>query len=70
VISFDQDFGEIYHKQNNRYIGVIVLRIKNQTVENANKVLTDYFTYYGEQQTLENKKTLVIIKDNSIRIIK
>ena len=39
IITFDLDFGEIYHFRESSKIGIIVLRLENQTPENVNLVL-------------------------------
>ncbi len=39
IVTFDLDFGEIYHFAERGQIGVIVLRLDDQTVESVDRVL-------------------------------
>ena len=69
IVTFDLDFGEIYHAREEGKIGVIVLRLKNQTPESVNSVLKNFIQ--NSQGRLEkNQKSLIVIKEKSIRFIK
>lgn len=67
IITFDLDFGEIYYFSERGKIGIIVLRIKDQTVESVNKTLDKFFHNVANNINLEN--SLIIIDENKIRII-
>lgn len=43
IITLDLDFGEIYYFYTPRDLGVIVLRLKIQTVEEVNRILERFF---------------------------
>ena len=67
IITFDLDFGEIYYFSERGKVGIIVLRIMDQTVESVNKVLDKFFQ--KEAKNIDLEKSLVIIDDNKIRIV-
>jgi len=69
IITFDLDFGEIYHTKESGKIGVMVLRLENQTSNNVNFVLKQFVS---ENKSLleKNTKSLIVIKSNSIRFVK
>src|SRR3989344_2542575 len=54
IVTFDYDFAEIWYFKKKGKIGVIHLRLKDQTVENVNVVLKDFFV----KSKLENKKII------------
>jgi len=67
IITFDLDFGEIYYFSERGKVGIIVLRIMDQTVESVNKVLGKFFQ--KEAKNIDLEKSLVVIDDNKIRIV-
>ncbi len=67
VITFDLDFGEIYHSREKGKLGVIVLRLEDQTVQSVNRVLARFFN--NEAAALDMDRSLVIISEHRIRII-
>ncbi len=66
IITFDLDFGEIYHFKEKGKLGVIVLRLENQTVESVNKVLYKFFKTQAKSVDLDN--SLVILEEDKVRI--
>ena len=68
IVTFDLDFGEIYYYREKGKIGVVVLRLKNQTVESVNFILGNFLHQYL-QKLEQNPHSLVIIKPNSARFI-
>jgi|SRR3972149_700351 len=68
IVTFDLDFGELYHSENFRKPGIIVLRIQNQTVENVNKALSSLLSNY-QNKINKNQLMLIIVKENSIRFV-
>ena len=68
IITFDLDFGEIYHSRESGKIGVIVLRIENQTSKNVNFVLEE-FILKNMDKLNKNKTSLVVIKRGNVRLI-
>ncbi len=69
IITFDLDFGEIYHRSEQGNVGIVVLRLKNQTPENVNYVLGQFLSQNTEKLK-ENLQSLIIIKDKNIRFVK
>jgi len=67
VITFDQDFGEIYHFKEKGKFGAIVLRLEDQTVESVNQLLGEFFT---QQQEIDLENSLVILEKGKVRVIK
>ena len=43
IITFDLDFGELYHFRERGQLGVIILRLEDQTVESVNAALARFF---------------------------
>lgn len=68
IITFDRDFGEIYHFREKGNVGVIVLRLENQTVESVNAVLARFFV--GQAETIDLDTTLVMLDEHRVRIIR
>ncbi len=66
IITFDLDFGEIYFTRERGRIGVIILRLADQTVEAVNRVLTAFFA--KEASSIDLSRSLVIIEERRIRI--
>jgi len=69
IITHDLDFGEIYHFKEEGKFGILVLRLKNQTVESVNKVL-DKFLKKQIIQKQRLTKSLIILTETSYRIYK
>ena len=67
IITFDLDFGEIYYFSERGKVGIIVLRIGNQTVESVNKALDRFFK--KEAKNIDLEKSLVVIDEAKIRIM-
>lgn len=68
IITSDLDFGQIYHFDKSNKLGVIVLRLSNQTVENVNEKLKRFFKEYQDDSSLPT--TLVVIEDKRYRFYK
>jgi predicted nuclease of predicted toxin-antitoxin system len=66
VITFDLDFGKIYHRWERGRFGVIVLRLEDQTVESTNRVLGQFFATLGATTPLE--RSLVVLDGERVRI--
>lgn len=67
LITFDLDFGEMYYFGSKDKLWIIVLRLKNQTVESVNKSLKRLIA----SKILEKSKiknTLIILDETTIRI--
>lgn len=66
IVTFDLDFGQLYHFREEGKIGVVVLRLKNQTVGATNAVLGRFFKdFKGKENQLQNG--LVIVGEDRYR---
>ena len=71
IVTFDLDFGEIYHFREKGKIGVIVLRLQDQRVESVNKTLYKFFNFYtGYKDKFDLNRALIILEEEKIRINK
>ena len=68
IVTSDLDFGQIYHFNNNSSLGVIVLRLNDQTIEHVNNILKNFFLEFKENKTLST--SLVVIEDTRYRFYK
>ena len=68
IITFDLDFGEIYHFSKNK-IGVIILRLEDQTVESVNKVL-EKFLQTKDVKRGKEENLLVVLTEHFVRFYK
>lgn len=67
IVTFDLDFGEIYHFAARGQIGVIILRLDDQTVESVNQVLDAFLTSIAGDIDLD--KSLVILDEHRARVV-
>ncbi len=66
IITFDLDFGQLYHFREEGKVGVVILRLKDQTVEATNAVLKRFFEdFRGKEAQLQ--KGLVIVEEDRYR---
>lgn len=67
IITHDLDFGEIYYFAADGEVGVIVLRLRHQTVEAVNDVLERFL----ETKVLSEgqlQRALVVLSENTYRV--
>jgi len=67
IITFDLDFGEIFYFSKECSESVIILKLKNQTVESVNKNL-EWLLKSKILQRKEIKKGLIIVEEGRIKI--
>jgi predicted nuclease of predicted toxin-antitoxin system len=67
IITFDLDFGEIYHRRERGKVGVIILRLEDQTVEAVNQILERFFRTAAQDIALEH--SLVVVDERRVRIV-
>jgi predicted nuclease of predicted toxin-antitoxin system len=67
ILTHDLDFGEIFYLAGETQLGIIVLRLRQQTVETVNDVLTRFLTS-GVLTTLDLNNSLVILSETSYRV--
>lgn len=68
IVTFDLDFGQIYHFREPERVGVIVLRLRNQTVEVVNRRLKEFFSDFKDLELLPS--SLVVVDETRYRIYK
>jgi len=68
VITFDQDFGEIYYLRKRGQFGAIVLELEDQTVESVNRVLAHFF--HREAAGIDLDHSLVVLETDRVRIVR
>lgn len=67
VVSFDLDWGRIYHQWSRGQLGIIILRIADQTVESVNRTLDDFFR--DDAASIPLEQSLVVIDDRRVRVV-
>jgi hypothetical protein len=68
LVTFDLDFGAIYRQRDQGSFGAILLRLKDQIVESANRTLGQFFAEHPTEPDLEG--LLVVIDPSKFRIIR
>ena len=68
MITFDLDFGELYHLLHRGEFGVIILRLEDQTVESVNRVLDRFFS--SDLTDLDLEHSLVVLDEDRVRIVR
>jgi predicted nuclease of predicted toxin-antitoxin system len=66
IITFDLDFGEIYHLRERGNLGVVILRLEDQTVESVNRALERFFRVDAPSIDLDH--SLVVIEEKRVRV--
>lgn len=67
LITLDLDFGEMYYFGTSKKLGVVILRLKNQTIESVNSTLKKLL----DSQLLNkkiNRSALFVVDEEKIRI--
>lgn len=67
ILTQDLDFGEIYYLAEQGWVGILVLRLRRQTVEVVNEVL-ERFLKSGAVSPEDLQRSLVIVAENWYRI--
>lgn len=67
ILTFDLDFGTIYYFSSKKTTGIIVLRLKPQTIENANEAIKKLLSS-NILDKVENRKALLIVDKIKVRI--
>lgn len=66
IVTLDLDFGEIYHQRAGGDLGVIIVRLADQTVESVNRVLERFFR--TEAASIPLDRSLVVVEAHRVRI--
>lgn len=67
IITHDLDFGEIYYLTEKGAVGILVLRLRHQTVEVVNDVL-ERFLRSGALTDQQIRRGLVILSETTFRV--
>ncbi len=67
LVTFDVDFGRLFHRYERGLVGIIVLRLADQTVASANRALERLFTDPAAE-ALVFERSLVIVDEIRIRV--
>ena len=66
IITFDQDFVDLWYFREKGKVGIMRIRTKNQTPENVNKIIKKFLE--SPKSKADFGKQLVVIKETGIRI--
>ena len=67
VITFDLDFGPIYRRRTSPDLGIILLRLEDQTVEAVNRALGRFFQDDASNIALD--AALVVVDETRVRVV-
>jgi predicted nuclease of predicted toxin-antitoxin system len=67
IVTHDLDFGEIYFSMESGRVGVLVLRLRNQTVESVNDIL-GRFLLSDALDTKQLQRSLVVLSETAYRV--
>lgn len=67
IITHDLDYGEIYYLKEQGKLGVVMLRLKDQTSANVVRKLIDFFKS-KESQSTDLSVSLIIISEDNTRV--
>ena len=67
ILTFDLDFGRLYHRYEHGQIGIIILRLSLPTVNAVNNLLLRWFRDPATAN-LPLERSLVVIDSNRVRI--
>ena len=69
ILTQDLDFGEMFYFSKNKEFGVIVIRLKNPTIEKINLVFENFFSEIDFEK-VDLTKSLIILDETKYRIRK
>lgn len=67
ILTHDLDFGEIYYFAEEGQVGILVLRLRQQTVERVNDVL-QRFLQSAAMTELQIQSSLIILSETAYRV--
>jgi predicted nuclease of predicted toxin-antitoxin system len=67
ILTHDLDFGQIYYLAEQGQIGVLVLRLRNQTVESVNQVL-ERFLKSQALDSIDLRQSMVVVSEIWYRV--
>jgi len=69
IVTFDVEYGYFFRIMSPHALGIVVLRIENQTVESVNAALKHLLDEHIFEEE-DNQKALIIVDENKIRVRK
>lgn len=66
VVPFDLDWGRLYHRWSGGGLGIIILRLQDQTVESVNRTLDDFVRNHAA--TIRLTRSLVLLDGQCVRV--
>ncbi len=66
IITLDMDFGELYHRRERGRLGVIIHRLRDESIESVNAVLCRFFR--GHAAEIDLARSLVVLDEARVRI--
>ena len=67
ILTHDLDFGEIFFSSEEGQVGVVVLRLRRQTVETVNHIV-ERFLESGALDSLQLQNSLVVLSETAYRV--
>ncbi len=67
LVTFDVGFGRLFHRYERGQVGIIVLRLADQSVASANQALERFFAD-PKAQTIALERSLVMIDEARFRV--
>ena len=67
IVTFDQDFADLWYFREKGEIGIMRIRTKNQTPEHVNKIFKKFFD--DPKSSVDLNGRLVVIKETGFRIV-
>ncbi len=67
IVTFDLDFGPIYRRWTGGDLGVVILRLEDQTVEAVNLALGRFFR--EDASTIARQAALVVVDETRVRVV-
>lgn len=64
LITLDKDFGSLVYQHSQKHVGVIFLRLKDESADKLNNVLLNILETYSDQIS----QTFITVTDDSVRI--
>jgi len=68
IITVDNDFGEIYYRHERGNIGVILLRLEDESRGAVEQVLSRFFR--GAAAEIDLEQSLVVLTESTMRIVR
>lgn len=67
IITYDLDFANLYYFDKQREVGMIVLRLRDQTIESVNKRLETFFKEINKESA-EINNAMIVVDETRYRI--